>query len=99
MIQSNQPITIIKNLYYSIDHILIQNIDNQWKAVVQTAVKDENGESQNTLVNEFTGEEYNQWWNDFNSGEFVIQKIIELNNLDVSIPEKIENEFLNMPYE
>lgn len=95
MINSNQPITIIRNLSYNIEHILIQHIDNQWKATIQTSVTDEEGKRIDTLVNEFTGQEYNEWWNDFNSGQFVIQKIIELNNIDANIPETIEQDFLN----
>jgi len=61
---------------------------------VQTGVYDGDNRVE-TIVNTYEKEEYNKWWEEFNSGKAVMEKVIEINNLDVIIPKNIEQDFIN----
>lgn len=95
MIQAEQPIVKTITLTYEIAHILIQKLNGEWSADVQTTVKDQNGNFVESLVNTYTGNNYNTWWDNFNSGRFVIEEIISKNSLNAIIPPTIEEDFIN----
>lgn len=95
MIQSEQPIVKTITLTYEIAHILIQKINGEWRSEVQTTVKDQDGNFIQSIVNTYNGEDYNNWWNDFNSGRFVAEEVITKNNISVTIPPTIEDDFIN----
>lgn len=80
-------------LNYDIAHILIQKINKELKADVQLTVTDQDGNFIESLVTTYTGEEYNQWWNNFNSWKDVLQPILPK---DVNIDETIEEAFVNI---
>lgn len=93
MIQST-PITKEIILTYDLAHILIQKTPNGLKANVQLTVKDQDGNFIESLVTTYEGEEYNTWWDEFNSWGDVLAPILQQKN--ITIPENIEEEFVNI---
>lgn len=95
MIQS-QETTIIERIYsYEIAHILQQRINNQWIAQVQYSVFDQFGNQKKSIVLTYEGEEYNNWFKNYNSGEFIIQELLDKKEIKAEIPKDIEENFVN----
>lgn len=93
MIQGKKEIKEI-TLNYDLAHILIQKIDGKLKANVQLSVTDQEGNFIESLVTTYEGEEYNTWWDNFNSWNEVLAPI--LTPKSIVIPETIEEEFVNI---
>lgn len=95
MIIINTPKVISQTQNYEIVNILQQKIDGQWRAEIQSVVLDDNGNIIDTVLQEYSGESYNNWFRDYNSGSFLVQNLITDENLNIAVPPNIEDEFIN----
>lgn len=94
MLTINQQKIIAETQTYKLDHVLIQNSDGL-KAEVQFGVFNENNERIDTKVLSYVGEDYNNFWIEFNSGAFLYEELKAKEGLDVEVPTEVEEEFLN----
>lgn len=60
-------------------------------AQVQFAIINELGQRIDVKVLTYSGKEYDDWWNNFDSGKFLYEEL----ELNVEIPEEVEQEFVN----
>lgn len=64
-------------------------------AVVTFVIENEKGERIGVERLEYAGEDYNQFWADFNSGKFLYEELAAKKELDVTVSEAVEAEFTN----
>ncbi len=74
---------------------LINTRDRGWIAEIMFEILDENSQAIGTTIVSKTGLEYNQFWKDFSSGEYLYKLLIEQEKLEVKLSEEIEKEFVN----
>ena len=95
MIQVTQNIVKTINGNWSVKRVAMNNTLNKWMSVVEYICKDENGNRIETFSKTYTGEAYNTWFNSYNSGTFLLQELLEKQQIQANIPEDIEGQFLN----
>lgn len=94
MINTQEQI-IIEQITYRIGGIyLINTKDRGWIAEIMFEMI-QNSNVIGTKVISKTGQEYNTFWDNFNSGRFLIEEFITQNNIQFDIPDTIEEEFIN----
>ncbi len=64
-------------------------------AKLSFGVFDSNGNRVDNLSIVYTGEDYNNFWMNFNTGRFIYSELIASKGLTAEIPENIETEFVN----
>lgn len=45
-------------------------------------------------VIEYSGEEYNEFWSNFNNGKFLYEELVK-NEEDIEVPDEVEDDFIN----
>lgn len=58
-------------------------------------VLNENGAVIEEILLTYEGEEFNTWWENFNSGKFLYDDLVTRKSFSVEVPESIEAEFTN----
>lgn len=65
-------------------------------AIVSFIILDENGKRVDTKVIEYRGEDFNTFWDNFNSGKFLYEELVANEGFDVEVNEKdAEDSFVN----
>lgn len=95
MITINQPITLTNNQTWTVSTITQWNNQGVWSAKVVYNKLGDNGQVIDSVALDYTGTDYNTWWDNYNNGAFLIQNLITHLSLNVSIPPNIEDEFEN----
>lgn len=67
---------------------------DEWSAYVRYICLNENQKVDEYAVT-YTGEEYNQWFSNYNSGTFLLQELVRLKGWNLNVPGAIESEFMN----
>lgn len=96
MIVSNTPTVIELTYNYDVTNIVQQKINGKWQADVQYSVYDQDNNFIESILLSYTGEEYNQWFDNYNSGKFLLEELIVKKQLNADIPLGIEQEFINL---
>lgn len=92
----NQKRTVAQSQEFKFDEVHITGgAKGELTAVVSFVVNDENGNRIDTQVLTYKGEDFNTFWENFDSGEYLYQELVEKEELAVSIPEDIEESFVN----
>jgi len=95
MINTEQQI-VIEQITYRIGTVyLINTKDRGWIAEIMFEKFDSNNQSIGTKVISKSGADYNNFWNNFNSGGYLLELLIQEENLSIQLPETVENEFVN----
>lgn len=98
MLTINQPKVIAETQDFQFDELHITGGANgQLVATISFIVNDENGKRIDTKVLTYSGEEFNTFWSDFNSGKYLYEQLVEKQELDVTVPSSIEESFENAP--
>lgn len=86
----------IEQITYKIGNInLINTRDRGWIAELMFEKFDESNNLIGTKIIAKTGLEYNTFWNNFNSGGYILELLMQEENLNIDLPETIEQDFLN----
>lgn len=91
-----QPQTIVQSSEYKFSSVVIRNIPMKGLvASVKFDVLDQNGVkiSEKSII--YSGEEYNAFWADFNSGKYLYIQLAEKENLNVNPGDELESDFIN----
>jgi len=92
----NQKKTVAQSQEFTFDEVHITGgASGELKAVVSFVVNDENDKRIDTQVLEYSGEDFNTFWDGFNNGKFLYEQLVEKEALAVSIPEDVEESFVN----
>lgn len=70
-------------------------VSGEFRATVSFIVNNENGERIDNKYLIYSGEDFNTFWGNFNSGEFLYQQLVEKEELEVTVPKDIEESFVN----
>jgi hypothetical protein len=96
----DEPLTIASQQTIKFSHLQIAVTEHLrerhlWSEVVFD-VFDENGKkTRQQHVLRFEGEDFNKWWDDFASGGFLYQQLKHIKELNIEIPNDIEDDFKN----
>lgn len=94
------PITIDRPLILSevqvkeFDYVRIFKGPEGLRAEVGFVIKNEAGAICDSQVLTYSGEDYNNFWDNFNNGKFLYEELVK-DEEDVEIPEDIEESFKN----
>lgn len=95
----NQQLVKAQSQTYKFEQVIIDagltDTVPQLSATVRFGVYNENGEKIDTVYLQYTGAEYNQFWNDFNAGKFLYDELNAKMNLGLIVPTTVESEFTN----
>lgn len=92
MITINEPKIIANSQKIIFDELhIIGGKDKNLSAVVSFIILNENNERIDTKTITYTGEDYNTFWSNFNSGKFIYQEL----ELGIEVDNSIENDFIN----
>lgn len=58
-------------------------------------IKDENGTIVATERMVYTGENYNTFWSNFNSGQFLYEELVSKKSIQLTLTNAVEADFLN----
>lgn len=95
MINTQEQI-IIEQIAYKIGGVyLINTKDRGWIAEIMFEKYDPSNQLIGTKVISKTGLDYNNFWENFNSGSYLLELLIQEENLNVSISQEVEQEFVN----
>ncbi len=95
-LEIDQPLIVATSQTIVFSDLQIQNDANLGLiAVIRFVVKDDQGNQVDTKTIRYSGEEYNMFWNNFNSGKFLYEQLVTKDTLPVSVPDSVENDFLN----
>ncbi len=96
MIKIEKEILKTSTQTYRIGNVnLINTRDRGWIAEIMFEILDDNLQVVGTTIISKTGDDYNIFWNRFNSGEYLFQLLIEQEKLDAKVSSEVENEFVN----
>lgn len=95
MITIEQELLRTSTQTYRIGAIYLTNTkDRGWIAEIMFEIFDNNNNVIGTIVIPKTGQDYNQFWDDFNSGEYLYQLLVQHLNIQTELP-NVEQEFVN----
>lgn len=100
MITINEPKIIANEQNIKFENILIQKDKNREGsydliAIIKFGVWNENNERIDEKIIVYSGEDYNTFWSNFNTGKFLYDELKVKENLNVDIPLEVENDFVN----
>lgn len=96
MINTQEQI-IMEQITYRIGSVyLINTKDRGWIAEIMFEKFNTNNTLIGTKVISRSGADYNTFWNNFNSGGYLLDLLIQEENLGIQLPKTVENEFLNI---
>jgi hypothetical protein len=90
---TTETITVVEN--YSLFSLIIKKTEDGYEANVSILVTDSNGDALRTIDSCYKGEEYNQWWDNFNSWKIVLDRMKDEHSLPITIPTDIDNQITN----
>ena len=95
MLEINEKIILANKQIIKFERVIIEkpNDEIELNAEVQFGIYNENNERIDRIFLNYSGAEYNQWWEDFNNGKFLYDELVSKNNLNIEVPEDIENDF------
>ena len=76
-------------------HLIKLSSKSDKTAIVSFIVNNEKGERIDTKVIEYKGADFNTFHEDYNSGKFLYEELVEKEELVVTIPKDIEETFVN----
>ena len=98
----NKPIVLTSKQTIKINNINIQRVtappmvgQSGLMATVKFDVIGDNGKVVQTKTLTYKPSEFNAFWTDFNSGKFLYEELVEKQNLDVVVPNSVEQDFVN----
>jgi hypothetical protein len=97
MITLNEQIIIANTQNWVVANIR-QDYDKEnklWSALVVYSAYNENNEFVDSYEMRYTNEDYNKWFNEYNSGSYLLQNLIKAKELNAKIDSNIDSEFLN----
>lgn len=71
--------------------------EGKLKATVSFLNKNEAGELVSVETLTYTGEAYNAFWTAFTSGKYLYDKLVEDKEINTTVPNSVEDNFLNAP--
>lgn len=87
----------IEQITYSIGSVnLIKTRDRGWIAELMFEKFDSNNNLIGTKIISKTGQDYNEFWNNFNSGSYLMELLIQEEKLNIKLSSDLENEFINI---
>lgn len=93
MIIVNKPLVLTQNQNIKFENLILDNSQKLSARVNFGVYNGENRVSSYTLT--YTDKDYNDFWNNFNSGKFLFLELVKKQNLGVQVSDTIENDFLN----
>lgn len=76
------------------ENLVIQRLGNDLTANIQFAVYNERNERVGTHNYEYRNEQFNTFWNEFNSGKFLYEELVKKSQLNMQLDASIENDFV-----
>jgi len=97
MITINEPLTIAQTQTWVVTdvHQVFNNENKLWCSVVTYTMYNENNEFIDTYELRYSNEDYNKWFNDYNSGVFLLQNLLNAKNITATLDNNVAEEFLN----
>lgn len=97
MITIEKEILKVNSQTYKIATVYLTNTRHKgWIAEIMFEIFDENNSIIGTTVVSRTGLDYNKFWSEFSSGEYLYKLLLEQEGLNVTLPKDIEKEFVNI---
>lgn len=92
----NQPKIVAQTQEFIFDEVhIVGGGAKNLAAIVSFIILDENGKRVDTKVIEYRDEDFNSFWESFNSGKFLYDELVEKEGFDVEVDEDVENSFVN----
>jgi len=95
-IEINKPLVISDKQIFVFENIVIANVDGEKRADITFAIKGEDGQRISEKVLSYTGEDFNTFWANFNSGKFLYEELVRQEDLKVSVDNDLDEEFINV---
>jgi hypothetical protein len=80
---------------WSVQKVSVENFRGLWAAKVRYECKDNNGNSVDSFVINYTADKYNDWFENFNTGTFLLEELKKEKQLTEEIEADSEGNFFN----
>lgn len=91
----NRPIVIAEVQYKKFNSVVVRrDPSGNMEAEVHFDVLNEDGAVIASDTLRYSGEEFNAFWQSFNSGKFLYEELVK-SETDVTVPDSVEDEFSN----
>lgn len=95
MITINEPKVIATTQSYVFESVNIAKVFEKLEASVRFGIYNENNERIGEKVIIYSDEDYNTFWENFNSGKFLYTELKAKENLNVEVTDTVEDDFIN----
>lgn len=95
MIELNEPYILATAQKILFNRVTIQKVGDSISAVVSFDVANQDGKQIDHKTYIYTGENFNIFWANFNSGKFLYEELVAKEELQIEVPETVETDFVN----
>lgn len=74
---------------------IIGGENGKLEAIVSFVVKNEKGERLAVERLHYSSEDFNTFWEEFNTGKYLYDRLVEDKELSIEVPEEVEENFVN----